>query len=157
MKIRKATIKDVDTLEEIDFLSEHPMDVQRKLSKAKMKNYITKRLNEGKEEFYICEKYGYITLKRDFPGHKHCEIYWIAVKKQEQGKGIGGKMVTFIEKYARKLGFRKVCVYTGKVMKEAQNFYRKFGYKKVNEFPDYYGFPGTKEEKTAVLLCKRLK
>ncbi len=157
MKIRKATIRDAELLAEIDFLSEHPMDVQRKLTKEEMKKYILRRFKEGKEEFFVWDRSGYVTIKREFPGHKHCEMYWLAVKKQQQRRGVGRKLVLFIEKYARKEGFRKVCLYTGKVMKDAQKFYQKMGYKKINEWPGYYGFSGTKEEKTAVLFCKSLR
>lgn len=48
------------------------------------------------------ELVGYVTLKPFFPGHKHCELYWLAVKKKYQEQGIGTKLVKFIENYAKK-------------------------------------------------------
>ena len=96
---------------------------------------------------------GYITLKPFFPGHKHCEIYWLSVRNKFQGQGIGTKLMKFIEKYAKKKGFRKTCLYTNKIMKKTRKFYEKRGYKFVNEFPEYYGFP---KNNTAVLYAKSL-
>ena len=155
--IRKASLNDLETLADIDFQSDHPMDVQRKLTRKQMKKYLSERFKKKQEEFFIYKNKAYITLKRDFPGYKHCEIYWLAVKKSFQRQGLGKKLVKFIEEHAKKLGFRKICLYTGKVMKGAQIFYKKNGFKKVNEFPDHYGFNGTKKEKTAVLFCKNIR
>lgn len=83
------------------------------------------------------ELVGYVTLKPFFPGHKHCELYWLAVKKKYQEQGIGTKLVKFIENYAKKKKFRKIFIYTGKPMKKTRKFYEKIGYEFVNEFPGY--------------------
>ncbi len=61
----------------------------------------------------------------------------------------------FIEDYSKKEGFRKVCLYTGKNMKKTRKFYEKIGYKLINEFPGYYGYPTGNT--TAVLYCKKIK
>ena len=95
---------------------------------------------------------GYVTFKKFFPGHKHGEVYWLAVKKKHQGKKIGTKLMRFIEILAKKNGFRKVCVYTGKNMAVVRKFYEKRGYEMVNMFPDYYGYPTGNT--TAVLYAK---
>ena len=157
MTIRQAIEEDIDILAEIDFQSEHPMDVQRNLTLEQNKKYLLKRFEEGKEDFFIYQDKGYITLKNDFPGWKHCELYWLAVKKSCQRQGIGKQLVQFIEKYARELKFRKIFLYTGLVMVGAQIFYQKLGYHKINEFPDFFGFPGTTEEKTAILFGKEVE
>ncbi|MFH1682730.1 MAG: GNAT family N-acetyltransferase [Candidatus Woesearchaeota archaeon] len=157
-EIIKLNRRYVDQLAEVDFESEHPVDAQRNLSKAKMKRYISLRFDEGKEIFFGLKKdkelIGYITLKPFFPGWKHCEIYWLAVKKKFQRQEFGKKLVWYLEDYARKKGFRKTCLYTGKDMKDAQKFYQKMGYKYVNEFPCFYGFETGNT--TAVLLSKEL-
>jgi len=123
-----------------------------------MKRKIKNRFDEGHELFFGYrqdnELVGYVTLKPFFPGYKHCEIYWLAVKKKCQGQGIGTKLMRFIEKYAKKNGFRKVCLYTGQNMKLTKKFYEKIGYKLVNKFPRYYGYPTGNT--TAILYAKEI-
>lgn len=156
--IIKLDTRHLDQLTDIDFLSEHPNDIQRGLSRRDMKKYIKLRLDKKREEFYGYkigkELVGYVTLIPEFPGYKHCEVYWLAVKKHFQGKGIGRELMRYIEQIAKNLGFRKVCLYTAKDMPGAQQFYKKIGYKQINEFPGYYGFETGNT--TAVLFAKSL-
>ena len=123
-----------------------------------MKRGIKNRFDEGHELLFGYrqdnELVGYVTLKPFFPGYKHCEIYWLAVKKKCQEQGIGTKLMRFIEKYAKKNGFRKVCLYTGQNMKLTKKFYEKIGYKLVNKFPRYYGYPTGNT--TAILYAKEI-
>ena len=77
----------------------------------------------------------------------------LAVKKKCQEQGLGTKLIKFIEKYAKRNGFRKIYLYTGKNMKRTRKFYEKLGYKLVNEFPGYYGYS---KNNTAVLYVKKL-
>ncbi|MFH1630718.1 MAG: GNAT family N-acetyltransferase [Candidatus Aenigmatarchaeota archaeon] len=157
--IIKVTKSSANQLAQIDFESEHQNARRRKVSKSDMKKEIMNRFNRKHELFFAYkmnnELIGYITLKPSFPGYKHSEIYWLAVKKKYQGMGIGSKLVKFIENYAKKKGFRKVCIYTGKTMNQTRKFYAKLGYKLVNEFPDYYGYKTG--NRTAVLYLKSLK
>jgi len=96
---------------------------------------------------------GYITIRLFFPGYKHCEIYWLSVKSKYHGKGIGTKLVKFVETHAKQRGFGKIFAYTNKAMKRTRKFYEKLGYKLINEFPGYYSYP---ENDTAVLYGKDL-
>ncbi|HLD48801.1 MAG TPA: GNAT family N-acetyltransferase [archaeon] len=141
----------------MDFESEH-QNSSKHVSRKDMKRKIKNRFDEGHELFFGYrqdnELVGYVTLKPFFPGYKHCEIYWLAVKKKCQGQGIGTKLMRFIEKYAKKNGFRKVCLYTGQNMKLTKKFYEKIGYKLVNKFPRYYGYPTGNT--TAILYAKEI-
>jgi len=123
-----------------------------------MKKEILSRFTKGHEIFFAYkqnnELVGYVTMIPFFPGHKHCEVYWLAVKKKCQGQGIGTKLMKFIEEYAKKQGFRKVCLYTGQDMKLTRRFYEKIGYVLVNEFKNYYGFESGNT--TAVLYAKSI-
>jgi ribosomal protein S18 acetylase RimI-like enzyme len=145
-------------LAEIDYASEHQGDRAQNISLAEMKQEITARFRQGHELFFGLKRdhelIGYVTLKPFFPGHKHCEVYWLAVKKQWQGRGLGRTLMTFIEAFAKKRGFRKVFVYTGKDMKRTRGFYEKIGYQCVNEFPGYYGY--SSGNTTAVLYAKNI-
>jgi ribosomal protein S18 acetylase RimI-like enzyme len=156
-KIIKLNRRHIEQLAVIDFESEH-QNSSKLFNKTQMKKKIQARFDKGHEVFFGYkqndELVGYITLKPFFPGYKHCEVYWLAVKKKCQGQGIGTKLMNFIEKYAKKQGFRKVCVYTGKNMALTIRFYEKIGYRLINEFPGYYGYPTGNT--TAVLFVKSI-
>ena len=155
-RIIKLNRGHVEQLAIIDFESEHQGDRQRNIKKSDMKKNVQNRFDKGHEIFFgykhTRELAGYVTLKPFFPGYKHCEVYWLAVKKKFQGRGIGTKLMDFIENYAKKKGFRKVCLYTGKDMKLSRKFYEKKGYSLVNEFHGYYGY--LTGNTTAVLYAK---
>ncbi len=86
-------------------------------------------MTKGHESFYAYKRnkeiIAYTTMKPFFPGYKHCEVYWLNVKQKYQGKGIGTKLLKYIEKIAKKQGFRKVCIYTGKTMKKQGSSMKK--------------------------------
>ncbi len=149
----------INQLAEIDFESGHEIDKSRGVTLQDYKTELIERFNLGYELFFGYKEEnvlkGYATMKPFFPGHKHCELYWLSVCKTFQGKGIGTALMTFIEDYARKLGFRKVCIYTNKEMVGARNFYEKRGFVLINEFPGYYGY-GDASKNTAVLYAKIL-
>ena len=157
-KIIKLDKRHIEQLTRIDYESEHQGNLDHNISELSMRKEILRRFEKKQELFFgykqSGELIGYVTLKLFFPGYKHCEVYWLAVKKKCQGKGIGRKLMEFIEKYAKKNGFRKVCLYTGKDMIKTRGFYEKVGYTLVNEFPGYYGYPTGNT--TAVLYAKLL-
>ena len=154
-KIIRLNRKHIEHLAQIDLESKHQMESNLKLSDYK--RMLIKRFDEGYELFFGLKENdilkGYVTLKPFFPGHKHCEVYWLSVKSKFQGQEIGTKLMKFIENYAKKNGFRKVCLYTNKVMMKTRGFYEKLGYRLINEFPGYYGYP---KNNTAVLYAKTL-
>lgn len=156
-KIIQLSRKDINDLADIDYDSGHQCDRKNKTSKLYMKKELLERFDECRELFFGYKEnktlIGYVTIKPFFPGHKHCEVYWLAVRKAYQGKGIGTKLMEFIESYAKKKGFRAVYVYTNKTMSKTREFYEKLGYKLVNEFPNYYGY---KRNNTAVLYGKSI-
>jgi ribosomal protein S18 acetylase RimI-like enzyme len=157
-KIIQLNKKHIDQLASIDYASEHQGDREHNISRASMKKHLVTRFKKKQESFFGYKRgnelIGYVTLKHYFPGHKHCEVYWLAVKKKCQGQGIGRKLMLFIEQYAKKRGFRKVCLYTGKDMTKTRGFYEKIGYASINEFPGYYGY--SSGNTTAVLYIKNL-
>lgn len=148
----------IGQLADIDFESEHHNDRARGVSRQSMEKSIIKRFNDGREIFFGYRDegvlMGYVTLIPYFPGYKHCEVYWLAVRKKYQGRGIGSKLMGFIESYAKKKGFRKVFLYTGEEMERTRKFYEHRGYRTINEFPFYYGYE--QGNTTAVLYGKKL-
>lgn len=156
MEIIKLNKKHAKQLAQIDYESEH-QNSSKMFNKKQMLMEIIKRFKQDYEIFFGYKEdnklNGYVTLKPFFPGYKHCEVYWLAVRKSSQGKGIGTKLMKFIEDYAKRKGFRKVCVYTNKTMGKTRKFYEKSGYKLINEFPRYYSY---KKNNTAVLYVKEI-
>jgi ribosomal protein S18 acetylase RimI-like enzyme len=154
----KLDKRHLDQIVEVDYHCNHPVEAQRNLSKKDVKKYTLKRMNKKEELFYGHkigqEIVGYVTLKPFFPGYKHCEVYWLAVKENYQKHGIGKKLMRFIEKVAKDKGFRKVCLYTGEDMVNAQKFYERIGYKKINKFPGYHDFANSNN--TAILYAKEV-
>ena len=154
-QIIKLNRRNLKELAQLDLESNHEMESHMKLSDYK--DLLNKRFNSGYEMFFGFKEdgviKGYIALKPFFPGYNHCEVYWLSVRCSCQGQGIGTKLMTYIEQYAKREGFRKVCLYTNKMMTKTRKFYEKLGYKLVNEFPDYYGF---KKNNTAVLYAKNI-
>ena len=146
-------------LADIDFESEHQLDRERDSTKAEMQKSIIMRFKRGHELWFGYKEggmlLGYATIKPFFPGHKHCELYWLAVRKSHQGKGIGSRLLRYVEDAARAKGFRRVCLYTGKVMKATRLFYEKNGYRLINEFPRFYGF--NLGDTTSLLYAKDLR
>ncbi|MFH1631179.1 MAG: GNAT family N-acetyltransferase [Candidatus Aenigmatarchaeota archaeon] len=156
--IVKLNGKSISALADVDWEADHENSRSWYPTKSSMKKDITNRFKTGHEIFFGCKLngkiVGYITLKPFFPGYKHCEVYWLNVKKSTQGHGIGTCLLKFIENYAKKKGFRKIFTYTGRSMKRTRKFYEKNGYKLVNEFPNYYS---SGKDMTAVLYGKKLR
>lgn len=156
-KIIGLNRRHIQQLAQIDNESKH-QNTSGLFNKKQITKNIVKRFNEKHEIFFGYktnnELVGYVSLKPFFPGYKHCEVYWLAVKNSYQGQGIGKTLMGFIEIYAKKKGFRKVYIYTGKNMQRTRKFYEKNGYKLKNEFPGFYGFPSGNT--TAVLYEKKL-
>ncbi len=146
-----------EELTDIDYASNHQCSVARHVSRAEMRKEIIARF-KGIEQWFGYQKgkvlAGYATMKPFFPGHKHCELSWLAVRSEFQGQGIGSKLISHIERYARTKGFRAIYVYTHKEMAMTRKFYEKNGYVFVNEFPNFYGYK--KMSTTAVLYTKNL-
>jgi ribosomal protein S18 acetylase RimI-like enzyme len=158
-RIIKLNKNNAEELSEIDYESEHQGDRERNIRKKDMKKSILDRFKKKQEIFFGYKENkeikGYATLKPFFPGYKHCELYWMAVKKKDQQKGIGRELLKFTESFARKKGFRKIFLYTGKDMKKTRKFYEKNKYKKINEFKGYYGYKTGNT--TGILYGKELK
>ncbi|MFK7949542.1 MAG: GNAT family N-acetyltransferase [Saprospiraceae bacterium] len=77
-------------------------------------------------------------------GEGQAKMRQVAVAKNQQGKGIGKKMVNFFEQYARQNGFKKVVLHAREV---ACPFYDKLGYDKVGERFEEVNVPHFKMEK----------
>ena len=153
MKIKKAALKDIKLLVKMHRESQDPLDKILGTTNGDIKKEFYDLMKNKKAEYFLCEDKGLICFKPDFPGYRNCEVYWLVVSKKYQRKGIGTILLKFIEKYAKKKKFRAIYLYTHPIRENnAIKLYKKEGYKKINEFPNYYS-NGDK----SLLFGKRLK
>ena len=69
---------------------------------------------------------------------EYCEILSIAVSESDQGKGIGKKILSFVEEKLKKDKYNKLSLTTDFYNNEdVLNFYKKNGYKVLSEFYTY--------------------
>ena len=81
------------------------------------------------------------------------DLYWIAVDPNSQGKGVGSKLIDFLEKEVREEGARMILADTSSVpqYEKTKRFYVQNGFQEVARIPDYY-HPGNDR----ITFCKRL-
>ena len=82
---------------------------------------------------YVC--YGPV------PGaERRFEVYWIAVAKETQGRGLGRQLMTETEKRIRKAGGCRVYAETASRRQylPTRRFYLAAGYRKLGSLPHYY-------------------
>lgn len=67
-------------------------------------------------------------------------VWWIAVAADQQGRGLGGKLLTFTEADVRELGGRLLVIETSDTAKyePTRRFYLKHGYTAAATIPDFY-------------------
>jgi GNAT superfamily N-acetyltransferase len=81
------------------------------------------------------------------------DIYWLAVDREKQNKGIGSTLVAFAEEQIKKLRGRLVVIETSAKpgYEKTRHFYLSHGYELICRIPDFYA-PGDDK----IILQKRL-
>lgn len=71
------------------------------------------------------------------------DIYWLAVRQGEQGRGIGGTLMASVEDEIKKAKGKLVVIETSSTPKyeRTRRFYRRYGYEAICRLPDFYA-PG---------------
>jgi ribosomal protein S18 acetylase RimI-like enzyme len=82
------------------------------------------------------------------------DLYWIAVDPDLQEKGVGSRLLSFLEEVVKARGGRLILADTSTVphYEKTQRFYLRNGFREVARVPDYY-HPGNDR----VTFCKKLK
>lgn len=72
--------------------------------------------------------------------NKTYNLLLIAIHSNYKGKGLGKKLVHFIENYLKNLGCRLILIDTSGThdFDSTRKFYYSLDYEKVSEIPDYY-------------------
>lgn len=67
-------------------------------------------------------------------------LYWIAVSRETQRGGLGGKMLAFVEDDVRAQGGRLLLIETSSTphYEPTRRFYLKHGYAQPAQIPDFY-------------------
>ena len=67
-------------------------------------------------------------------------LWWIAVAADQQGRGLGGKLLAFAEDDVRTLGGRLLVVETSTTehYEPTRRFYLRHGYTAAAQIPDFY-------------------
>jgi len=82
---------------------------------------------------------------------QHANLDLLAVKAPYRRRGIGTQIVSWLEQVARTAGIVYVYVQVRKINRDAVRFYRKCGFRIIDELPGYYR--GTE---SAVVMCKSI-
>jgi ribosomal protein S18 acetylase RimI-like enzyme len=95
---------------------------------------------------YIC--YGLTPMTRGT-----FDLYWIAVAPDFQEKGVGSKLLSFLEEVVKAEGGRMILADTSTIpqYEKTQKFYLKNGFQEVARIPDYY-HPGNDR----ITFCKKI-
>jgi putative acetyltransferase len=132
MKIRKATKKDTENISKL-FLEEsskkpYNQGYSLKTSKSRVKDMF----NFGSIYLMIENKdiAGFISVAGEGKKDIYIDEFWI--KEEYQRKGIGTKLLEFIESRYLKKGIKSISVMTSKKA-NALKFYKKYGFKKNSE------------------------
>jgi GNAT superfamily N-acetyltransferase len=83
---------------------------------------------------------GYICFG-PIPMTERCfDLYWIAVDEASARKGIGGRLLQFMEEFVRQRGARRIYVDTSSTLAyaPARAFYEKHGYRAECVLSDFY-------------------
>jgi ribosomal protein S18 acetylase RimI-like enzyme len=161
MKIRPATLRDRDRIQEIlvatarfteeevrcamelvDLANEHP----------EKGDYIVHVLEEPESgpkrhvQGYVC--YGPTPLTDGV-----FDLYWIAVDPKQQGQGIGQLLLRFVENEVRRQRGRMLLIETSskESYSPTMRFYERSGYDEISRIKDFYRIEDDK-----VVFCKKL-
>lgn len=60
----------------------------------------------------------------------YISIWWVRIEKQYRNKGLGTKMIQYIEDYGKKIGADSCCLIADVANEGAQRLYERLGYEK---------------------------
>jgi len=146
MNIRKATIKDVEILNNLDKKTGFVLP-QYNFSKKSIEEMIKKGITLIAEDK---EPVGFACLFEKFKDG--CELYTIEVLKSHHGKGIGTILLKEMEKITKNIEKEKIYLYCYNKNFQAIQFYTKHGFFVVKIKKKRYS-----DGEDALLMCKELK
>jgi ribosomal protein S18 acetylase RimI-like enzyme len=81
------------------------------------------------------------------------DLYWIVVQPRDQGRGVGSKLLDFLERVLRERKGRMILVDTSSIpqYEKTQKFYLRQGFQEVARVPDYYHVGNDR-----ITFCKKI-
>lgn len=134
--IKEASKKDAEILQQIEANDGYPYPYKK--TPADYEKYI----EEG-NIFYMAyiedNPIAYIAIKSEGNDHRHySRLHFIAVKKQNQGEGIGTQLINYAEEKVRQKGKLGMYVVLYEKNLNAEKFYIKQNYKFWYYVPEMY-------------------
>ncbi|MCP4678790.1 MAG: GNAT family N-acetyltransferase [Deltaproteobacteria bacterium] len=136
--IRIATEKDVELLVDINTLSNDPVDRIIDINDDFVTDMFENLMKDKSAEVYLFEDKGVAVFIKEFSGFNNCEMHWLTVDEKFHRKGIATMLLNLIQKRAKELKFRGIYLYTHPLHEAGIALYKKQGFEKINEFPNYY-------------------
>ncbi len=135
MKIRKATIKDLDECVKISHIPE--FSYTYKISDSKAKKYLRNYINKG--VLLVAEEDNHILgfISGEFMLGDFVWVDAITIKKEMRGKGIGKKLFKGFRKSCKQKGVKDIYLMAPRFNKKTIKFYESIGMKKGNEFVEF--------------------
>lgn len=141
--IRRTRMDDreaiLDIIEKLDFLRSGEIGIAREVlddallkgSETRNQSYVS--VSDGKPIGWIC----FGPTPRAVATF---DIYWIAVARDEQGKGVGKALMLHAEKLISEMGGRLCVVETSgrAIYDSTREFYRRLGFSDAAHLPDFY-------------------
>jgi len=134
--IRKATMKDLDVLTELDLgyqKYENSLDKRIKVSTWKETKDVNKKFMKLGTLYFIAEEngisLGFIDINFRLQGQERTGvIHTLFVKKEARGKGIGRKLAQYVLKLFKKNKCTRIASFSHIANKNAQSFWRRNGF-----------------------------
>ena len=157
MKIRSLLVKDRARLHsmlvETRAFNQEEIDVAMELidivlSDEKQNDYRIHCIVDDEDQAVGYISYGPIPMTQGT-----FDLYWISVDPNFQGKGVGSRLLDFLERKVREEGGRMILADTSTIpqYEKTKGFYIQNGFQEVARIPDYY-YPGNDR----ITFCKRL-
>ena len=132
MKIRKATLRDLNEISEVFRIETSKKPYVQGWNKKTSFNKINELFK--KEDIYLAEIekkiVGFIISRIKKGKDAFVDEFWVLA--DYQGKGIGRALLKFLEKESKRRGIKNVTLIANKKAK-AVDFYKKMGYKIKHE------------------------
>ncbi|MER5409469.1 GNAT family N-acetyltransferase [Streptomyces sp. NPDC002769] len=134
--IRRAVASDVGAVKAVTDAAYHPyiarigvvpqpMEADHAANVAAGRVFVTGGPGEGVAGLVVVEAH-----------EDHLYLDSIAVRPDARGKGVGRRLLAFVEAHARELGLPEVRLFTNAMMWENRKIYPKFGYEVVGRRVD---------------------
>lgn len=149
MKIRKLQKKDVKEVNKIISKTMSPSDA--KSADYWFKEFLDPKHYKAKKEifhyfwFFVAEEkskiIGIVGLYNEKRYPKDvCWLGWFAVKPEHQGKGVGRALLGYVEKKAKTMGCRLMCIEssTTKLQRRSMKFYKSARFKTAGSIKTFY-------------------